>query len=555
MTSNEFDELNEQMLFKLMEINPDCATVSGMHEPFDRHLPQGGFQKIKDSLGLLEEWTRRADNVAASSPLSGVQEVSHQVLRFTLETYKFAVDDYPLWRMRPEAIEHPGTAMLMMLVRDYAPISARLAAMAARLGEMPRYLEQFRGRFAGTRTVRIWTEAALETCKAFPSFLDSSERLSSAHLDADTRTEMTRSVAGVKEELRTHTTWLEKMLDSATEDFAMGKDRYAKLMKIRGIPYTPDELLALSTEYLDEYKRRRETIGKTISGGGSVEDARKIVESDCPSSIDEVVDRTKVAVARAKEFILQHDLVSIPFDSRIHVMKTPDFLGGSTPWAATYLPAVFERSQDTVFLIGGSGDQKILGSTYNYHTIDCTAVHEAHPGHHHQGVMSNRRPWMHQLPHIMYTPETVSPPYESQEGWATYCERMMREKGFLGSDRHLLSILDYSVWTACRVFSDIKLSCGEATVDDMVDLAVSESGYPREFAEADVKGFTVLPGYGICYLVGRHLVNGLKRDLQQHLGHKFSEKRFHDLVAENGNLPFYLLEGEVKTGMEQQNST
>jgi uncharacterized protein (DUF885 family) len=555
MTAKAFDELSERMLWKFMEVNPDIATIFGMHEPFDRHLPDGSFQKIADNLDILTSWTAEAEEIAARNGLSKDQNISLDVLKFTLENYRFGVDDYPLWKMRPEALEHPGTAMLVLLVRDYAPLRTRLDAMADRLNEMPRYLEQFRGRFSGNRPVKIWTEFALEASRAFPSFLESVETLSRMHQDLKAHNKMASSIAATKDELRNHTAWLEKMLDSTTDDFSMGSEKFAKLMRIRGIPFSPEKLLDLATSYLKEYKTRRQTIGAKISGGGGVEQARKITEAEHPRNMDEAVEMTKKAVAEAEEFVVRNDLVSMPVESKVHVMRTPGFLGGNTPGASTYLPAVFEKSQETLFLVSGRDEPDSIGRTYNNYMIYGTAVHETYPGHHHQGVMSNRRPWMHQLPHIVYTPETVSPPYDSQEGWATYCEHIMEEKGFIGSDRQMLTELDYAIWTACRVFSDVRLSRGDVTIEEAVDFAVMESGYSRDFAEADIKGFTYVPGYGMCYLVGRHLVNKLKKDLQESLGPKFSEKRFHDLVAENGNLPFYLLEAEVRDGMVMKDQT
>ena len=162
---------------------------------------------------------------------------------------------------------------------------------------------------------------------------------------------------------------------------------------------------------------------------------------------------------------------------------------------------------------------------------------------------------MHQLPHIIYAPETLSPPYESQEGWATYCEDMMREKGFLGSDCHAFTMLDYSIGPCWRLLSEVRLSCNEATIEGMIEMTVEESGFTRSFAEADIKGFSRVPGYGICYLLGRHLITKLKTDLKKEQGPQFSEKRFHDQVAENGNLPFHILEQEVRAGIGSTNAS
>ncbi len=550
MTSKAFDDLNEQMLPRLLSANPDCATVFGKHEPYDTQLPDGGSRRLKDNLELLREWSKAANEISAEGTLSRDQEVSADVLRFTLDMYRFAVEGYPIWRMRPEALENPGTAMLMAVVREYAPLEKRVEWMTSRIGELPRYLEQFRGRFAGARTVRLWTRTALGACVAFPSFLDVAQSLAaSSSADMKVRAEMAGNVALAKEELKIHGAWLEKMLDSSTDEFAMGRERYEKLMRIRGIPFSSQGLVILASEHLMDFTRQRAAVASRISNGGTLDEARRIVESERPTSTDEGVERTKEVVERAREFVIGRDIATVPAGSMVHVMRAPDFLGDSVGTASTYLPAVFERSQDSIFLIAPVKDPKQLGSIWNYPAIDSTGVHEAFPGHHHQGVMANTRPWMHQLPHIIYSPEALSPPYESQEGWATYCESMMHEKGFLGSDRHLLGLLDYAVGNACRMLAEVKLACGNASVDEMVDMTVRETGCLRVSAEADVKGFTHMPGYGMCYLAGRHLVAALKADLRKALAGGFSEKRFHDLMAQNSNLPFFLLEREVRSGM------
>ena len=549
MTSGDFDELNERNLGRFLLLNPDCATIFGRHDPYDRHLPDGSFRKIQKNLELLTEWRNDAEELASDQEFSADQTISLEMLRYALGMYRFAIYDYPLWKMRPEALENPGSAMLMTLVREYAPMDVRLESMAHRIGELPRYLEQFRTRFKGARSVRAWTRNAVDSCSSFGSMLDTVEGLARKESDGAVQSLMTRNVALAKEELREHESWLSGLLQDSVDDFAMGRRKFAKMMRIRGIDMSAQDLVRLAEESLAGFRSRREVLTKRMTSSGSFKDARRSVLENSPDGMEEVLTRTEDAVGRAKQFVLDNDLMTVPTDCRIHVMRTPEFLEGSTPTAATYLPAVLEESQETVFLVTTMDDQEQLKSTWNYTSIDSTAVHEAYPGHHHQGVMSNRKPWMHQLPHITYTPETMSPPYESQEGWATYCEEMMHDKGFLGTDRHEYSMLEYAIWISCRVLNEVKLSCGEATIDEMVDRMVRETGCPRASAETDVVGFSNMPGYGICYLVGKHKVTGLKLDLQAELGERFSEKRFHDLVAENGNLPFRFLEKVVRDSM------
>ncbi|MEM2891642.1 MAG: DUF885 domain-containing protein [Thermoplasmata archaeon] len=554
MASEEFDALSTRMLRRLLELNPDCATIFGMHDPYDGLLPHGGFERVAGNMALLDEWTVEAERAASSEELSRDQTVSLEVLRLTRDMYRFAIEDYPLWKMRPDALENPGSAMLIMLIREYAPLETRLRNLARRISELPRYLEEFRRRFQGSKTPEMWTRSALESCRAFPHFLRSVEALATEKADAQLAAQMSKSVAHAEEELRVHEEWLRSLLDSAVAEFAMGRQKFEKMLRIRGIGEGPDELLSLASRLMAEFRRERAEVASRMTGGGTVEDARRMVESLRPRSDDDVLERTKDAVARARDFVIRNDIVTVPLDANVIVISTPEFLLDSTATAATYLPAVFESSQDSVYLVSRVRDPSELGRTWNLPAIDNTAVHEAYPGHHLQGALSNSRPWMHQLPHIIYTPETLSPPYESQEGWATYCENMMREKGFLGTDAHAFNQLDYCLWTACRVVSEVRLSCGTATVDEIVDMFVNETGCSRDSAKSDVEAFSRMPGYGICYLLGRHRTMALKKSLLRELRADFSEKKFHDLVAQNGNLPFHLLEREVRHGMTAASS-
>ena len=131
----------------------------------------------------------------------------------------------------------------------------------------------------------------------------------------------------------------------------------------------------------------------------------------------------------------------------------------------------------------------------------------------------------------------------------------MLEKGFCGAHSDEFTMLDYAILRACRVFLDVQLAVGETKVDEIVDMLTREMGIPQESARGEVVGFSRTPGYGICYLIGRHMVMELKEELKEMLGPRFSEKRFHDLVAENGNLPFYLARTAVVRGMKETEKT
>ena len=549
MISDSFDELSELMLKAFLDINPDVATVFGKHDPYDMRLPHGGLKKLQDNLEILESWLSEARAIAASEELSQDQQVSLELLRMSADVQRFAIEDYPLWRMYPDALEIRGTVMLLMTLRDYAPYEERLAGISSQLGELPRYLDQYRSRFDRHRPVRLWTEMAIETCMHFPEFLKQIERDSAGRVVNSLYLDLKRNIALAEEEIRNHLEWLRQILQDATEYVPMGREKFAKLMRVRGMVFTPEQMLSLAETYLAELKAERLKTAKRLSTSGTLEDAYKTVRGHCPETFEGVLEATRKEIDKAKGYIIEKDLATVDESAVLRVIETPSFLAPVMSSAALFMPARFETVQTGIYLETRPSNAEDMRSVWNYGSIINTTVHEAYPGHFLQGVRSNAKPWMHQLPHMLMSPDTMVTSYESQEGWAHYCEKMMYERGYEATDEAALAMIDGGIWRACRVVYDIRLSFGDASLEDMIQLLMRESNVPRGPAEGDVKGFSRTPGYPVSYMIGRHLVLELRRELETRLGDDFDEKRYHDLLAENGNLPFYVLKDVVSYDM------
>ena len=549
MSQTEFDQLNEQMLVKLFEISPDAATQSGKHKPYDLHLPHGGFKRLDDTLKLLESWHKEASRIAASAELTPDQGISLELLEMSLELQRFAIDDYPMWKMYPNGLEHPGWLLFLMAVREYAPLPDRVEGIVSRIGELPRYLGEFRQRFSDSKPVRVWTEIAIETCEGVPDYLAHLRSFSQDSISSSLLAQMDKNIAYANEDIADHKDWLKGMLDVSVEQFAMGKEKFAKLLKIRGIDYLPDEILAIAEMTIHELKEERVIISSRISPDGTPEKAKQIVESDTPDTIEDVLAVTSSETENAKRFLIEHDLITLDHEGILNFVKTPEFLSSAIPTAALMMPAIFDKTQHGTYLITDPPDKADLRSLWNRAAIINTVVHEAYPGHFHQGVVSNSKPWMHQLPHMLIAPDTMIPAYEMMEGWAHYCEKMMYGHKFCGTDKDALAMIEFGLWRACRAIYDVELAQGNVSIDEMVEMFVRETSTTRNSAEADVKGFSHTPGYGLSYMMGRKMVLEFRKELEDEPGQRFDEKLFHDLMAENGNLPFHLARKVVRSAM------
>ncbi len=77
-------------------------------------------------------------------------------------------------------------------------------------------------------------------------------------------------------------------------------------------------------------------------------------------------------------------------------------------------------------------------------------------------------------------------------------------------------------------------------------MLVREASIEKPAALAEVKRYTQNPGYQLSYLLGKHLIQGLRSEVQERMGDKFSLGFFHDTILYAGSIPFFLLKRAVE---------
>lgn len=547
MSDYSLDSLNEGKLREFLTINPDVGTTIGIHEPYDRQLPHGGRKRLDDTLALLDDWSTEAALLASASDPSDEDLLHIEILRMSTDIVRFSVHDYPLWKMYPDCLEGIGGLLFLMASREYAPPEARARDITSRLRLVPEHLGQFRTRFDPGEPVRLWTEMAIETCDDLPGLLEFVQTTFGG-CDGE-RGDMADAMAMVKDSVKDHREWLVQLQGSAKDDFAMGKDRFSKLLSIRRIDLSVDEILDLGRKRLADFKAERARIAERIAPGKGVEEALRISRDTGPKSFEESLDATIREMESAKEYIIANDIATIDPEAELRVIETPAFLAPMLPYAALSMSSKFDPVQKGEYLVTRPKDMKDLGSHLNEGSIINTAVHEAYPGHFHQGVRSNKRHWMLQFNTMVLAYDTFDSGTEACEGWAHYCEKMMFERGYKATDLAALEMVNGAIWRAYRVIADISLACGEATYEEMVELGINEGGVPRNASEAEVKRYTHTPGQAMSYLLGRELIINLREEMESALGEAFDERRFHDLVADYGETPVSIMRGRIRKEM------
>jgi len=543
MPSEAFDKLTDEMLLKLLEYNPDAGTALGLHDPYDFRLPHGGAKRYDDTLEVMRSWSRKAGSLSKSEDLDDDQKISVKCIDLTRRFFEFQMKDYPIWKMIPDATD-PGNLLFIMISRDYAPYEWRAKAMSSRIEAIPAYMEQFRTRFKGARAVKAWTEMSIEATEQMPGFLQFILTTSKGRVEEEVLSSLRKAVDRAEEAIKEQVDWLRHLLDGAERNFPMGRKTFEKLLKMRGLGMDSDQVLALGEKYLKEFKDQRVKVSERIAPGKGVDAAMAKVQSRAPKTFEDALKATSDEMEKAKRFIIDHDIATIDETARLAVFETPAFMAPLLPYAAMFMSSKFDKIQEGQYVVTRPKDPKDLGKHLNYASIINTAVHEAYPGHFHQSVIANRKTWIFQL---LSGSDAMWAGAETVEGWAHYCEQMMFDSGYEATDDAELEMLNGAIWRACRIIADVRLARGEATIPELIDWMVKETGMAKDATDAEVKRYSRTPGQALSYMIGRHLILGLREEIEKKLGPRFDEKKFHDSVASYGYLPYPLVREAVLT--------
>ncbi|HVP26505.1 MAG TPA: DUF885 domain-containing protein [Candidatus Bathyarchaeia archaeon] len=527
----KFEKLTDEMIGKFLEKNPDFATQLGLHDPYDYQLPKGSTERFLENLRLEEEWVKRLKETVKYEELNDEHKLNWRVVEKFHENSKFYFDEMRMHELNPDAFDIIGGVIFLMLTRDYAPLEKRMDAIAARIEKIPKYLEEFRSRFEKTKPVKLWTEVAIESAQSMGSLFQFILHVAKGNVPPKVYERLNKAVENLQPALKVHIEWLNSLLPRTTEKWALGKEKFEKLVKLRELGMTSEEILQLGEKYLKELKTERKRLAQQIAPGKSEQEIMKKIASNAPKTFEEALKFTEQAMNEAKQFVQEKKLATVYPEDKLLVKETPEYLTPIIPFAAMMMPAKYDKPQIGVYIVTRPRDIANLGNHLNYHSVKNTAVHEAYPGHFLQGAVSNRGSIV----------RLVADGTETTEGWAHYCEEMMAEKGFITDKEAKLIQVNDVIWRAVRIIVDVKLSRDEMSFDEAVDMLVKETGMSREAAVAEVKRYTQTPGYPLSYLLGKHLILQLKKEVIQRMGSKFDERFFHDTITANGYLPISLL--------------
>jgi len=535
---SRFDEISAQILHGLWEEDPVEATYLGVHA-YDSVLPRADpdsrasySEQRSNFLRALEEFQDRREE------LDSERKLDLDLLRSELEVSLRVEDEFRPAERRADA--YPSNALYgvyLPAMRQFAPLEERLVSIRDRLLDTPRYLrEGIENLRNGNDIPHIWSETGLQMAE------------SGAGLYTGMIPELARQVPSLEKELDAAAATAARaladynsfikhdLLPRSDGRFAIGRDAFDFLLSRKHhLPYDALDLRQLGEEILEETQRSLDRCAEKIGTGEEWPELVARLKDDHPRA-DELLDEYRRQMERARRFVEENDIVTIPTGQELQVVETPPFERATIPYAAYVPPAAFEERQEGFFWVTPAADaedearrEELLRGHCRW-GIPITALHEGFPGHHLQFCHANT---------IESAPRRMLMTTVFVEGWALYCEEMMEEQGFLDDPRHHLLRLKDQLWRACRVLIDVGLHCFDMSFEEAVEMLVSVAKLERPNAEAEVKRYTMTPTQPMSYM---------RYDMQTAEGGEFNLRLFHDRLLSFGAIPVALIKGEMLAG-------
>lgn len=214
------------------------------------------------------------------------------------------------------------------------------------------------------------------------------------------------------------------------------------------------------------------------------------------------------------------------------VVPVPDEIAPNYT-TASYNPAAIGGTRGGAYWVNTYAlDQRPL-----YELVALT-LHEAVPGHHLQGALSQ------ELEHV---PDFRRNLYLSAfgEGWALYSERLGVEMGVYENAYQQFGRLSYEMWRAARLVIDTGIHSQGWTRQQALDFLADNTSLSKANVRAEVDRYISWPGQALSYKMGEIKIRELRAKAEKELGDQFDIRAFHDVLLANGALPMEMLEVQM----------
>ena len=513
------------------ERNPETAVDAGLHE-YDGQMEDYS----RESLQAYGEWLDQVvADASAYTDLEGLEAFERDYLLTEMKGQLFWLRDSEYSTRNPNY--YIGFGVSVYVDREYAPLEERLRAYTQYISQVPARLATMRENLKPPLAAPF-LQISHGRMSGFAGYLETTvPELFAAVKDEKLQREFAVANGEAAEAVREAAAWLEELKATATNDFALGEERFLKMLKdSQGVDITLKQLKAAGERDLHNNLRALSEACAEYVPDESTEDCVSKVQMQKPP--EGAVGGATRQLPALKQFLIDNNIVSIPSDEDALVNEAPPHRRFNA--AYINIPGPFESGLPSVYYIAPAdpewskedqlayipGETRLLG----------ISVHEVWPGHFLQYLHSNR------------TENNVGRhfgTYTYSEGWAHYTEQMMWDAGLGDGDQavHIGQLLN-ALRRNARYMSAIGLHAeGMAIEESQAMFSEYSFADPGNAKQQALRG-TYDPGY-LNYTLGKLMIKKLREDWTAGRGGREAWSRYHDQFLSYGVPPIPLVRKQM----------
>lgn len=542
------------LLDAMAKYRPEEASAYGLtrYDPYVSDLSPGVNRRRCEALEAARATLRR-DLAAESDPRVRqdleimIDEAGRRIERINLdERYLLPYTAVPKLVFQCE---------FMLLSPEAAP--ARHAAALERL-------RRYAGLVPGTQPFTTLVEAQIEARLSNPKLLGPFRTEVEQDLSNTTRFEQglaqlfaanhvagaDEALAALKTQFAAHDAWVRKtLLPRCRTDFRLPHELYAFDLRRMGVDITPEQLIHEAELEYAEVQSEMQSLAPLVAKehGWKQTDYRSVIhrlkQDQLTGAAVEPYYRN-VVIPRIEQIIREKHLVTMP-DRPMAMRVASEAESAAEPAPHMQPPPLIDNHGERgtfVLTLGNPPTHGGHSESYDDFTFPAAAwtltAHEGRPGHELQFDRMVERG-------VSYARAIFAFNSVNVEGWALYCETMM--KPYEPIDAQLI-VLQYRLLRAARAICDPMLNLGLMPREQAHAILVHDVCLSEAFTREELDRFTFRsPAQATSYFYGFTRLMQLKAATQIALGEKFHLQSFNDFVIDQGLLPPDILAKAVQT--------
>ena len=349
-------------------------------------------------------------------------------VEFEIYSNTYTFNDKIELQQKPTAGNDISDGLFLMLINDPRPVNERLSNIMARMEKIPQYLEKLINRL--DTPVKRWVDIDMEKVSNLPDLFSTIYNWG----EEEEYPQLARlAVARQNAELAIKRYMVDLQAMKTTTMLFIGKEQAIKLIKLRGIDKSLDELHTMATKFLKDVALEIEELHiklvdkYQLSTSTSVEELQSFLNKQYRVKLEDTTNLTDVIIRYAQErdkilsYLQAKKIFPIFTEQKMLIMQTPAFMAPSIPAGAMVSPPPFrEGIKTSIVYLTVSED---LLDEHTELSIPSMMIHEGIPGHHLQLATACNHPSV-----VRRHCDAM----EHAEGWTTMLEDYMLNIGYMG---------------------------------------------------------------------------------------------------------------------------